>query len=353
MLLKYSLSASGTTYSGSTAFLSSSTTFTPVRSFSLPAVLVLSSTIDTSGASRTGINLLDVGLEVSNPFSGTPPAGALIWASNNALHDVFGQTTTGKGAIDEVTQTYDPATRTLVMRLDGNVAGTTTLDYYTQTAGVLAVPRHITNGEVDITFSADGRSLTGRAAFYGNGYVEPTTSAWSATFSGSTTDPTVAALDLRTLGLGAKTAGVYRFFDTKFGTHFFTASAAERDQVLATRRDLSFEGVGLQSVDPAAKDPNAVPVYRFFDTAQGTHFFTASASERDTVQATRADLKFEGVGFYEHATQRSGDSPVFRFFDKRYGTHFYTGDAGERATILATRPDLADEGVAFYAPAAG
>ena len=44
------------------------------------------------------------------------------------------------------------------------------------------------------------------------------------------------------------TVGVYRFFDTLDGTHFFTANSSERDQLLATRPDLAFEGVGIDAV---------------------------------------------------------------------------------------------------------
>lgn len=151
--------------------------------------------------------------------------------------------------------------------------------------------------------------------------------------------------------LSGHTIGVFRFFDSNYGTHFFSASPDERNTIIATRPDLIFEGVGLQSVDPASNDPNSSPVYRFFDSTYGTHFFTASATERDTVIGTRSDLVYEGTGFYEHAAQQAGDTAVYRFFDTRFGTHFYTADAGERATVAATRPDLVDEGIGFYAPA--
>ncbi len=152
------------------------------------------------------------------------------------------------------------------------------------------------------------------------------------------------------MDVSADTVGVYRFFDTHYGTHFFSGSPSERDTIIATRPDLVFEGVGLQSVDPASNDPNSAPVYRFFDSVYGTHFFTASASERDIIIQTRPDLLFEGTGFYEHTAQQPGDVAVYRFFDTNYGTHFYTADPGERATVLATRPDLVDEGIGFYAP---
>lgn len=146
------------------------------------------------------------------------------------------------------------------------------------------------------------------------------------------------------------TVGVYRFFDTGDGTHFFTADSAERDQLLATRPDLTYEGVGLDAVSLSAADPNAEPVYRFFSTADGTHFFTSSTSERDSVEANRLDLTYEGVGFYEDRTQQSGDSAVYRFFDTIHGTHLYTSDESERASIVQSRPDLTLEGVGFYAP---
>lgn len=142
---------------------------------------------------------------------------------------------------------------------------------------------------------------------------------------------------------------VSRFFDTSTGTQFLTASAAERDSVLATRPDLTYEGVGLGGISPGA-DPSAVPVYRFFETTSGTHFFTVNQSEESSLIMNRPDLVLEQTTFYEHASAQAGDVPVYRFFDKADGTHFYTASGNERATIAATRPDMAYEGIAFYSP---
>jgi len=144
---------------------------------------------------------------------------------------------------------------------------------------------------------------------------------------------------------------VFRFFDIHDGGHFFTTSSVERDQVLATRPDLRFEKVGYDAVNPASNDPHAAPVYRFFDTHDGGHFFTISLTERDQVLATRPDLKFEGVGYSEHATQQAGDSPVYRFFETTSGGHFFTESAVERNQVMATRSDMRFEGIAFWAPA--
>ncbi len=143
---------------------------------------------------------------------------------------------------------------------------------------------------------------------------------------------------------------VYRFFDTGNGTQFLTANVAERNAVISTRPDLTYEGLGLGAIAPAANDPDAVPIYRFFDTRNGSHFFTASASEENQIVATRHDLALEQTSFYEHATQQPGDVAVYRFFDAANGTHFFTPSAAEHASLVASRPDMVAEGVAFYAP---
>ena len=147
-------------------------------------------------------------------------------------------------------------------------------------------------------------------------------------------------------------SGVYRFFDTTTGTHFLTGSTSEAVTLLLNRPDLTFEGLGLSAAAPPSQDPNAAPVYRFFDTVDGTHFFTTSAAERDQVQASRSDLVLEQTSFYEHITAMPGDTAVYRFFDTIQGTHFYTDSGTERASIDVTRADLKDEGVAFYSPTA-
>ena len=147
---------------------------------------------------------------------------------------------------------------------------------------------------------------------------------------------------------------VYRFFDSIYGTHFFTSDVGERNTVLSTRADLIQETNGFGDVAPTS--PNAVAVYRFFDTKFGTHFFTANAGERDTVIATRPDLTYEqNSTFYEHSSLQGGDTAVYRLFDTKTGTQFLTGDQNEYNGLVTAgsstfRADLRSEGVAFYAP---
>jgi hypothetical protein len=174
----------------------------------------------------------------------------------------------------------------------------------------------------------------------------------SAPDGGAISTLTVLASTVVATGASAVGAELYRFFDTTNGTQLLTADPAERDAVMATRPDLKFEGAAMGAVAAPADDPAATPVYRFFDIADGTHFLTANEAEKNALLATRPDLVFEPSStIWEDATQQPGDVPVFRFFDTATGTHFYTASAAERASILTTRSDFTAEGIAFYAPA--
>lgn len=210
-----------------------------------------------------------------------------------------------------------------------------------------------------LIFAAGTTSLTLSIQVAGNTVPQPdlgfalSLSSTAATLTTTVRGTLNAAIldDDSQAAVNGSTLWIYRFFDTVDGTHFFTASTAERNAVVESRPDLRYEGPQLSAVADSAADPESVPVYRFFDTVHGTHFYTESASERDAVIGSRADLIFEGIGFYEHATAQSGDTAVYRYFDTLSGTHFLTSGAAERATILATRQDFINEGVAFYAPA--
>lgn len=74
----------------------------------------------------------------------------------------------------------------------------------------------------------------------------------------------------------------------------------------AYRPDLALETNGFGAVGPAAADPKAIAVYRFFDTTKGTHFYTSNATEFAAITtkggaAYQPNLVSEGVAFYAPA----------------------------------------------------
>jgi hypothetical protein len=140
---------------------------------------------------------------------------------------------------------------------------------------------------------------------------------------------------------------VHRFYNVRTGTHFYTASAAEKDNVIATLSSTyRYEGAAY-TVNNDNPDNN-VPLHRFYNVRTGTHFYTASTAEKDKVVATlSSSYRYEGVAYY--VSSRVGGQPVHRFYNVRTGTHFYTASADEKAAVIAKLSSTYRyEGPAFY-----
>jgi len=119
----------------------------------------------------------------------------------------------------------------------------------------------------------------------------------------------------------AGAAPVFRFFNTATGTHFYTNKMAERDYVVATWPQFAFEGPAFYAMPGAGAD-GRIELFRFFNTSTGAHFYTASTAERDSVLATLPQFNYEGVAFFVYAA--AGDptppavavSDAFRFLQQ-------------------------------------
>ena len=139
---------------------------------------------------------------------------------------------------------------------------------------------------------------------------------------------------------------VYRFYNKVNGSHFYTASEAERYTVMRTLASTyTFEGVAyrVNSAAPA----NVASLFRFYNKRNGSHFYTVSAAERDNVIKTLSTVyAYEGPAYNVSV---SGGAPLHRFYNTRNGSHFYTISEAERQTVQATLSHVyAYEGIAFY-----
>jgi hypothetical protein len=145
---------------------------------------------------------------------------------------------------------------------------------------------------------------------------------------------------------------VYRFFNTRTGTHFYTTSTTERDSVIANLPQFSFEGEAFKAASGAS--PGLKPVYRFFNTQNGVHFYTISESEREAIVAGLPQFKLEGVAYYASQVAGSGLAPLYRFFHPSTGTHFYTASEAERQQVQDTLSSTYTfEGVGYYVLGSG
>jgi hypothetical protein len=140
--------------------------------------------------------------------------------------------------------------------------------------------------------------------------------------------------------------GVYRFFNTSNGAHFYSANYAETTSIANNLPQFRYEGVAYKSV--TGSDANAIEFFRFLNTTTGTHFFTASTAERDAVISTLPQYNYEGVGYHLHDTADSNDIALYRFFNTDTGTHFYTASEIEKDNVISTLSHYNYEGIAGY-----
>jgi len=145
-------------------------------------------------------------------------------------------------------------------------------------------------------------------------------------------------------------AVVFRFYRPGTGTHFFTGNVQERNQVRQNLASYNYEGATFLVAGSAAN--GATPVYRFFRPSAGVHFYTIDVAERNAVMLN-SQYQYEGVAWYARpvANPIAGVTiPIYRFFRPSSGTHFYTASAAERDSIIANlSATFRYEGVAYHA----
>ena len=125
---------------------------------------------------------------------------------------------------------------------------------------------------------------------------------------------------------------VFRFYNGKLGSHFYTISVDEannvQDRLWST---LQYEGPAYV----ASQSKNKLQLWRFH-TASGSHFYTASIKERDDVYRTLSkSYIYDGAAYFVSPIGEPGATPVYRFLNKKNGTHFYTASDAERDSVLS------------------
>jgi cold shock CspA family protein len=95
-----------------------------------------------------------------------------------------------------------------------------------------------------------------------------------------------------------------------------------------------------------ATTPTTVPLLRALSAASGDHFYTTSAAERDNAVA-KGGYQNEGVACHVFPAAGAGTTPLLRAFSAASGDHFYTTSVAERDNAVA-KVGYRDEGVACH-----
>ena len=89
-------------------------------------------------------------------------------------------------------------------------------------------------------------------------------------------------------------------------------------------------------------------MFRFFNTETGTHFFTQSTVERDSIIENLPSFNLEGEAYLGYTEEVTGSTPLYRFFNTDTGTHFYTAAEAEKDSIIENLPGFNFEGTAYW-----
>ncbi|WP_159722837.1 DUF4430 domain-containing protein [Enterococcus sp. CSURQ0835] len=131
-----------------------------------------------------------------------------------------------------------------------------------------------------------------------------------------------------------KTIAMYRLYNHNSGEHFYTASVAEKNNLVAV--GWTTEGIGWQA--PASGEP----VYRVYNPNAGDHHYTLNAGEKNNL--VKLGWQDEGTAWYSGGSQK-----MYRLYNPnaQAGAHHYTLNVGEKNNLL--NAGWQAEGIGWYA----
>ncbi|MEA1048408.1 thermonuclease family protein [Lamprobacter modestohalophilus] len=146
----------------------------------------------------------------------------------------------------------------------------------------------------------------------------------------------------------AESTNVYRFINTQSSSHFYTVWPQERDWVINNLPyNYIYEGPSWSAL-AENNEHSAVPVYRFRNLNTGVWFYTAYDDEKNTIIETLPDWTYEGISWYAYQEQTPDTTPVYRFWNEIAQAPFYTASEIEKAAIEQDYPHFTYQGVAWY-----
>ena len=137
-------------------------------------------------------------------------------------------------------------------------------------------------------------------------------------------------------------APLYRFVDRADGSHLFTNNVKEIDAITGAR--FSYEGIGFNTPNNGTQ-----ALYRFYSSSKDAHFYTASEAEKNALVAPSSGYAFEGTvgNVLASGSVVTTSTPVYRLFNSGSGRHLFTIDQLERSNLLASSTGWVNEGIGF------
>jgi len=137
----------------------------------------------------------------------------------------------------------------------------------------------------------------------------------------------------------------YRLLDSDSGDHFYTIDKNEMASAVAN----GYISEGVEGYIYAGSGVSGTsPLYRFWNSVAGSHFYTTSVTEKDGLLGMPSVWTYEGIEGYIYTVQISGTSPLYRFWNSVDSSHFYTTSVTERDKLLGMPSVWTYEGIEGY-----
>ncbi|WP_422019048.1 hypothetical protein [Roseibium sp.] len=128
--------------------------------------------------------------------------------------------------------------------------------------------------------------------------------------------------------LAGPAGAVYRFYNSDSGSHFYTTSVKERDDIVANLPHMTLEGRRFIT------EGLGTALHRFYHTITDAHFFTTSQKEKAYVEASFSQFVYEGVATYVYTDPTgTNDQGVFRLYNEDTGQHLFTASEAEADNV--------------------
>jgi hypothetical protein len=171
----------------------------------------------------------------------------------------------------------------------------------------------------------------------------PDGALYMATFGGTVYEVESSIDETPPAGTPAGTTALYRFYSPKRGNaHFYTLSKSERDQLLKNDNDQhggSWRSEGVTGFLPPTASGTCSggreEVYRFYSSRFQSHFYTVNEAERNHLQTGDPNWKFEGAMACAPVSAVADSGPLYRFWSPRFRKHFFTASLAERNALLS------------------
>ncbi|MGV2974977.1 hypothetical protein AB1P65_05955 [Roseibium alexandrii] len=143
--------------------------------------------------------------------------------------------------------------------------------------------------------------------------------------------------------LAGPAGAVYRFYNSESGSHFYTTSVEERDDIVANLPHMTLEGPKFIT------EGLGTALHRFYNTVADAHFFTTSQEEKTYVETNFSQFVYEGVATYVYTDPTdTADQGVFRLYDEDTGRHLFTASETEADNVQNVLGWTLESADAFY-----